>query len=369
MNQHQPIQVLSPTGDYRIEDIPEQYVPYLDLIDEHFLSSSYQQMLQVRTYDSEMAALQRQGQLALWVPIRGQEAGQIGVAQALKTDDMVFPSYREHAIAHVRGLDLVKINSLFRGITHGGWDPKEHNFHLYTLVIGTQSLHATGYAMGINFDAQAAGQTEHAAVLSCHGDGATSQGDTNEALIFAASFNAPVVFFVQNNNWAISVPVEVQSKVPLYQRAQGFGVPSVQVDGNDVIASHIVGSYWLDQARAGNGPALIEAKTFRLGAHTSSDDPTKYQTDELLKSWEARDPLIRLKAHLQAQGFSEEFFVDAETQAKDLASDIRQRTLELRRDSLENYFDTVYVTDHSLMKEQKSWFKQYTNQLESGGQQ
>src|SRR5690606_24432135 len=176
-----------------------------------------------------------------------------------------------HAVGRIRGLDPMKIIKILRGHTHGGWVPAETgNFHLYTLVIGSQSLHATGYAMGIGFDgASGTGDPERdAAVLVYFGDGATSQGDVSEALVFASSYRTPQVFFLQNNHWAISVPVERQSRTPLYLRATGFGIPSVQVDGNDVLACYAVTAESLDDARSGDGPRFIEALTYRMGAHT-----------------------------------------------------------------------------------------------------
>src|SRR3712207_5312396 len=169
-----------------------------------------------------------------------------------------------------------------RGTTHGGWNPEDANFHLYTLVIGSQALHATGYAMGVKFDG-AYGTGDPAtdtAVMVYFGDGATSQGDVSEALVFAASYQTPQVFFLQNNHWAISVPVDRQSRTPLYQRPAGFGIPGIQIDGNDVLASYAVTAHSLDAARTGGGPRFIEALTYRIGAHTTSDDPTKYRDNE-----------------------------------------------------------------------------------------
>ena len=184
-------------------------------------------MVLTRRIDTEATALQRHGELGIWAQLLGQEAAQIGAGRALRPQDYVFPTYREHGVAYCRGVDPLNLLGLFRGVDHGAWDPKDFNFGLYTIVIGAQALHATGYAMGIQRDgAVGTGDPDRdAAVIAHFGDGASSQGDVNEAFIFAASYNAPVVFFCQNNQWAISEPIERQTRIPLYQRALGLRVP------------------------------------------------------------------------------------------------------------------------------------------------
>ena len=192
----------------------------------------YRDLVLVRRIDAEGFALQRQGELGLWPSLFGQEAAQVGAGRALRPHDYAFPGYREHGVAWCRGVDPVSLFGMFRGVNHGGWDSNENNFHLYTIVIGNQMLHAVGYAMGITADgAMGTGDPERdAAVMAFTGDGGTSQGDFNEALVFAAVTNAPVVFFVQNNQWAISVPFSTQSRVPLAARAAGYGFEGVRVD-------------------------------------------------------------------------------------------------------------------------------------------
>ena len=250
-------------------------------------------MVLVRRIDTEAIALQRQGELGLWASLLGQEAAQIGSGRALSPKDMAFPSYREHGVAWCRGLDPLRLLELFRGVNNGGWDPEEHKFHLYTIVIGDQTLHATGYAMGIQRDT-----AEDEAVIVYFGDGATSQGDVSEAFAWASVYNAPVVFFCQNNQYAISAPQERQSRVPLYQRSSGFGFPGVQVDGNDVLACYAVTKQALRAAREGEGPTLIEAFTYRMGAHTTTDDPTRYRLASELETWRLRDPIERVRSYL-----------------------------------------------------------------------
>ena len=240
------IQLLTPEGE-RVEhpDYPLE-------ISAEEIKALYRDLVIVRRIDFEAIALQRQGELGIWASLLGQEAAQVGSGRALGPRDMAFPTYREHGVAWCRGLDPMKLLELFRGVSHGGWDPTEHNFHLYTIVIGSQTLHATGYAMGIQRDGAVGEDGE--AVIAYFGDGATSQGDVNEAFIWASVNNAPVVFFCQNNQWAISEPLERQSRTPLYLRAKGFGFPGVRVDGNDVLACLAVTRKAMQAAQRGPGP-------------------------------------------------------------------------------------------------------------------
>src|SRR5689334_23886430 len=220
------VQLLTPEGQ-RVENTEyDEYVK--DLTDED-LRGFYRDLVLIRRVDAEATALQRQGELGIWASLLGQEAAQVGAGRALAAGDMAFPTYREHGVAWARGVDPLHVISLFRGVDYGGWDPVATGFNLYTVVIGAQCLHATGYAMGLQRD------SAETACLAFLGDGATSQGEVNEAMIWAASFAAPVVFFCQNNQYAISVPLERQTRIPLYQRAAGFGFPGFRVDGNDVL--------------------------------------------------------------------------------------------------------------------------------------
>lgn len=375
------LQLLSADGTFSAKGAVEEFVPYIDALDDATLREFFRDMSLTRAFDIEATNLQRQGEMALWVPSHGQEAAQVGSARAARAQDHLFPSYREHAAAMVRGVDPVDIIRMLRGLTHGGWNPATHgNFHIYTLVIGSHSLHATGYAMGVLFDNEARGATKPAtksakssssatktvtttddneAVIAYFGDGATSQGDVAEAFVFAASYQTPQVFFVQNNHWAISVPVSVQSRTPLYLRGTGFGIPSVQIDGNDVLVSYAVSKKALDAARGGAGPQLIEALTYRMGAHTTSDDPTKYRSSEEHESWAKRDPITRYETWLRSRGADDAFFAEIATEAKDLAADIRRRTLALPDPPSGKIFDHVYSDPHPVMSEQKQWLAEY----------
>ncbi|MGO4489038.1 thiamine pyrophosphate-dependent dehydrogenase E1 component subunit alpha [Microbacterium sp. 2RAF4] len=367
------VSVLDETGRYAPSAAAERYLPLIDAIGDAELEQFYRDMVVIRAIDTQATNLQRQGQLALWPPSRGQEAAQVGSGRALRSQDTVFPSYREHAVTRIRGVDPVDIIKLMRGVSHGGWDPtdpKNGNTRLYTLVLGSQVLHAAGYGMGLAFDGRTgSGDLDRdEAVIVYYGDGASSQGDVHEAMVFAASYQAPTVFFLQNNHWAISVPVSTQSRVPLVQRSAGYGIPSVRVDGNDVLASYAVSRVALDEAREGKGPQAIEAVTYRLGAHTTSDDPTKYRGSDEEQYWAGRDPIVRMRAFLEARGASGQLFADVDAEAADAAEDLRARTVELGPPSADKMFDHVYSEPHPLIDQQKAWHAQYEASFEGGAQ-
>lgn len=347
------VQMLTPEGE--LKDSP--FRGYAPAEDE--LAALYRDMYLIRRFDQEATALQRQGELALWVPMRGQEAAQIGSARAMQTQDYAFPTYREHGVAVSRGVAHADLLKLFRGITNGGWDPKDSNFHLYTLVLAAQCLHAVGYAMGMQRDQQVDQALSRAATVAYFGDGASSEGDVHESMVFAASFNAPVVFFCQNNHWAISVPTEVQSRVPLAHRAHGYGFPGIRVDGNDVLAVQAVTRWALDRARDGGGPVLIEAFTYRMSAHTTADDPTKYRLAAEEEQWVARDPLTRVEQRLRATGTGDSFFQQLEEEAKGLAVDLRAAVLSMEAPGLEHRFATTYAEAHPLIQEELQAWKDY----------
>ncbi len=357
------VQLLTPEGE-RIEH--PVYSPLIEHLTTDDLRGLYRDLVCVRKIDLEATALQRQGQLGLWVSLLGQEAAQIGSGRALRPQDMAFPGYREHGVAWCRGVDLTTVLRMFRGITHGGWDPAEHNFHLYTIVIGNQNLHATGYAMGIQRDgAVGTGDPDRdAAVIVYFGDGATAQGDVNESFVFASVANAPVVFFCQNNQWAISEPNERQTRIPLYRRASGFGFPGVRVDGNDVLATLAVTTQALDRARNGEGPTLIEAFTYRMAAHTTSDDPTRYRFEAEVEEWKLKDPIARLKAYLARSGQADgAWFDEIDTEASDLAATVRADLLATPDPDPDTMFDHVYHEPHPLVESERAWAARYRAQF------
>jgi 2-oxoisovalerate dehydrogenase E1 component alpha subunit len=365
------LQLLTHEGELRPTAEAEQYLPIIEALPDAALEQFYRDMAISRRIDVTGANMQRQGQLALWVPSHGQEAAQVGSARAARPQDHIFPSYREHVVGLIRGLDPVDIVRLLRGVTLGGWNPAENgNFHLYTLVLASQTLHATGYAMGLQFDgATATGDPDtDAAVLVYYGDGSTSQGDANEALVFASSYNTPQVFFVQNNQWAISVPVSRQSRSPLSLRGGGFGMPGIRIDGNDVLVSYAVTRQALEEARAGTGPSFIEAVTYRMGAHTTADDPTKYRTDEEVAYWEARDPIPRYRTWLEARGAASAFFDEVDEEAADVAADLRRRALDATAPPRSAIFEHVYSEPHPLVESQAAWLEAYENSFEGEAQ-
>jgi pyruvate dehydrogenase E1 component alpha subunit len=330
--------------------------------DDEVVRGYYRDMVLTRRIDTEATALQRQGELGIWASCLGQEAAQVGSGRALLPQDYVFPTYREHGVAWCCGVDPLRLLSLFRGVDMGSWDAAATRFHLYTIVIGVQALHATGYAMGLERDGVVGtgDPARDAAVIGYFGDGAMSQGDVNEAFVFASSYNAPIVFFCQNNQWAISEPIERQSRIPLFQRAAGFGFPGVRVDGNDVLAVQAVTEAALERARSGNGPTLIEAYTYRMGAHTTSDDPTKYRLADELEHWRLKDPIARVRAYLTRHGSADEaFFADIDAEAARLAAELRARCLALPEPSMVEAFDWVYAEQTTYLAEQQAEYAHY----------
>ena len=361
------LQLLSPEGVYGVDKEFARYGAIIDSLTELQLKTLYRDMARIRRFDQEAIALQRQGQLGLWVPAIGQEAAQIGSGYAVGKNDHIFPSYREHGVAITHGVELMSILKMMRGVNHGGWNPEETRFHLYAIVLGTQVLHAVGYAMGVKLDGKVGtgNPAEDLAVISYFGDGATAEGDVSEALLFAAVNEAPIMFFIQNNQWAISANIDSQTKVPLYRRGEGFGVPGMRIDGNDVLACYAATKYHMDEIREGAGPFLLEALTYRIGAHTTSDDPTKYRDESEVDEWRAKDPIKRFEIFLRKQGIGNDFFDEVAHAGDQLAAEIREQTFALTKPPLENIFDFVYSDPHPEIEQQKAWLKAYEEQMGS----
>jgi len=340
----------------------EFFSPYAKDLTPEDLRGFYRAMTITRAFDFEATSLQRQGELGLWVQSWGQEAAQVGSGAVVREPDFVFPSYREHAVAFQRGVDLPQMLKIFRGLQHGAWNPADHNFHLYTLVIGAHTLHATGYAMGMELDGLVASgdPARDGAVITYFGDGATAQGDVNEALVFASVYNAPVVFFCQNNQFAISEPTTRQSKVPIADRGKGHGMPSVRVDGNDVIACYAVTNWAMQYARSGAGPVFVEAFTYRMGAHTTSDDPTRYRTKADEEYWAQRDPIARLVTYLKAiDELPDEFVESVDEEAKELTRRTRELVRSWEPGPSVGMFDHIYAAPHATVEAEREWFKRY----------
>jgi 2-oxoisovalerate dehydrogenase E1 component alpha subunit len=269
----------------------------LEIPDDGVVLELYRRLVTARRFEKQATALTRQGRLAVYPSAGGQEACEVGAVLALRPDDWLFPTYRDTAALITRGIPAVEALSLLRGEWHCGYDPMRYRTAPQCTPLATHALHAVGLAFAARL------QHEQTAVLVFLGDGATSEGDAAEALNFAAVYGAPVIFFIQNNQYAISVPLSKQTKATtLAHRAHGFGVPAYRIDGNDGVVVRALVTKLLDSARDGGGPALIEAVTYRMEAHTNADDDRRYRSAEESKAWVERDPLARIEAYLTARG-------------------------------------------------------------------
>ena len=328
----EPVQLVAPDGAPTSEDRYSRDLP------PETLGWLYESMVVTRELDMEFVNLQRQGELALFASCRGQEAAQIGATACLRKTDWIFPQYREIGAFLLRGISPAQIGAVWRGMWHGGLDFTKKCCAPIAIPIGTHGLHAVGAAMA----AQRLG--EDSVTVAYLGDGATSEGDAHEALNFAAVFKAPCVFFVQNNQWAISLPVSRQLAGPsIAHRAIGYGMPGIRVDGNDVLACYAVMAEAAERARAGDGPTLIEAITYRVGPHTSSDDPTRYRSQDELDFWIARDPISRYRTYLQAVGvWTERLEERVAARSKRLRTELREAVVGAPDIDITEMFDTVY---------------------------
>jgi 2-oxoisovalerate dehydrogenase E1 component subunit alpha len=308
----------------------------------------FEAMCVTRALDQQFVNLQRQGELALYAPCRGQEAAQVGAAFALSDADWIFPQYRELGFWVVGGIDPIGVGSLWRGVWHGGAGLLEGRSATMSVPIGTHALHAVGYAMGASLD------REPAVAVACIGDGATSEGDVHEALNFAAVYDAPCVFYVQNNQWAISTPVHEQTRShTLAEKAAAYGMPGVRCDGNDALACYGVMHDAIERARRGGGPTLVEAVTYRLEAHTTADDATRYRSAEELAFWENLDPIPRFRRYLEGTGrLDDETSAAIDRRAADAAQRLREGVLALPDADPLEVFEHVFVERTPALAEQ-----------------
>lgn len=317
------------------------------------LRDLYRKMVLIRRADQEALNLQRQGELGLWGQYLGQEAIHVGAVSALEAEDWIFPSYREFGMAMCRGIDPADMLKLFRGLSVGPYDPKKFHFAPLTIVVAGQIPHAVGYAIGSRF------KRSRDVTLSTFGDGATSKGDWHEAMNFAGVFKAPVIFLCQNNHWAISVPLAKQTAGSIAERAQGYGFPGIRIDGNDVLGVYAAVRRAAERARDGGGPYLIEAMTYRMGAHTTSDDPTRYRTQSELETWSTKDPVARYRTWLESQGMLEEatrasIEREAETLAQSMRAKIRAATATPAGEAI---FGRVYAHPPEGFQEEREEFE------------
>jgi len=329
----EPVTLIGPDG------LPIAETRYRRDLPAETLCWLYEMMVVTRDLDTEFNNLQRQGELALFASCRGQEAAQIGAAAALRKTDWLFPQYRELGVLLLRGIPLSRLAEVWRGRWHGGRGFTAKRCAPIAIPIGTHALHAVGAAMA----AQRLG--EDSVTVAFIGDGATSTGDVHEALNFASVFHAPCVFFVQNNHWAISVPVGQQQAGPsIAHRAVGYGIPGVRVDGNDALACYAVMAAAARRAREGGGPTLIEAVTYRLGSHTTSDDPTRYRPPEELDRWRMLDPIPRYAGYLRHLGlFSERLEHRVVTHSSRMCAELRQTVLAATDADIAELFDNTYA--------------------------
>jgi pyruvate dehydrogenase E1 component alpha subunit len=325
----------------------------LRMPDVGILLDLYRRMVLARRFDVQVSALTRQGRLATYPSALGQEACEIGATAALADDDWLFPTYRDSIALLTRGVPPVEILSFFRGDWHSAFDPSEHGVAPQTTPLATQALHAVGFAMAAKL------KHEPKATLTFLGDGATSEGDAHEAFNFAAVWQTPTVFFVQNNGYAISVPFAKQSRArTLADKAIGYGMPGCFVDGNDVAAVYAVVTEALQRARRGGGPTLIEGLTYRMEAHTNSDDPARYRSADEVERWRALDPVARVESLLVAEGvLTERLSDEISAEAEELATATRDAMNESPHlDPLE-LFDHVYATPRATLREQREYLE------------
>ncbi len=325
-------------------------------IADDLLLRLYRAMVKARRFDERMLSLQRQGRIGTFAPIRGQEASQLGAIAVLRDDDWLVPAFREAAAEMWRGKTIESILLYYGGFDEGGHVPEGINNLPVAVPVGSQTLHAVGLGMAINYR-----QGDQVAMVF-FGDGATSEGDFHEAMNFAAVFNTPVVFVCQNNQWAISIPRKNQTRSQtLAQKALAYGVPGVQVDGNDVLAVYAAAKEAVDRARSGGGPTLLENVTYRMSVHTTADDPKRYRKDEEVEEWERRDPIVRFEKYLKDKGLlNDEQIGHIEEEVKaEIQAAIDRAELQMKElgDPLE-MFDHMYAELPPYLKEQREELRQ-----------
>ena len=339
----EPVRLLDPDGTPLPprDDYPEPPV--------EALREMYRRMVVGRRFDIQATALTKQGRLAVYPSSRGQEACQVGGVLALRDTDWVFPTYRESMALTARGIDPVEVLTLLRGDWHCGYDPAQRHTAPQCTPLATQCVHAAGLAYGESY------QGRDIVALAFIGDGATSEGDFHEGVNFAAVFKAPVVYFVQNNKYAISVPLSRQTAAPsLAYKGVGYGVPSEQVDGNDPVAVLAVLNRAVEHARAGVGPFLVEAHTYRMEAHTNADDATRYRDAEEVEAWRDRDPVARLETYLRARGVLDDAAVAAiADEAEAYAAELRDRMNAQPTVDPLSLFEHVYAEPTPQLVEQR----------------
>ena len=343
----QPLRLIDETGRAVDGEQPGGFA----LPDLETLRGLYRQMVIARRFDVQVTALTRQGRLATYPSALGQEACEIAAVASLEAGDWLFPTYRDSIALLTRGVRPEHILAAFRGEWHSGYDYHEHHIAPQTTPLATQALHAVGLATAAKL------KRHRTVALTLLGDGATSEGDAHEAFNFAAVWQAPVVFLVQNNQFAISVPLDKQMHCrTIADKAVGYGMPGYYVDGNDVAAMYAVVTTAVDNARNGGGPSLVEGLTYRMEAHTNSDDPSRYRNPADVELWRRRDPIERLEKYLVSKdALSAEDRADITRAAEELAATTRDwMTGQAEVDPLE-LFEHVYAEPRAGLAEQRAF--------------
>ncbi len=342
--QLQPISFIGADG--RLTDTPTEG---LRIPSDATLTGLYRQMVLVRRFEAQVTHLTRQGRLATYPSAAGQEAAEVGATTALAPNDWLFPTYRDSAALLTRGVPVAEILAAFRGDWHCGFDPHEYHTSPAATPLATQTLHATGFAMAAKL------KGEDAATLTFLGDGASSEGDTHEAFNFASVWQTPTAFVLQNNQYAISTPLREQTNATmLADRAAGYGMPGLRVDGNDVAAVFAAVSAALERGRNGDGPTLIECLTYRMESHTNSDDPTKYRDTEEVEHWKQFDPIDRLEKYLRQTGALDDARVAEVAEAAEaLAASVRDAMNQEAEVDPRELFAHVYASPRTALTEQR----------------
>ncbi|WUD74351.1 pyruvate dehydrogenase (acetyl-transferring) E1 component subunit alpha [Streptomyces sp. NBC_00510] len=343
-----PAPLLPDPEPYRLLGTPEA-----GALDAGLLTTMYGQLVRGRRYNRQATALTKQGRLAVYPSSTGQEACEVAAALALEPQDWLFPSYRDTLAAVARGVDPVEALTLLRGDWHTGYDPREHRVAPLSTPLATQLPHAVGLAHAARL------KGDDVVALAMVGDGGTSEGDFHEALNFAAVWHSPVVFLVQNNGFAISVPLAKQTAAPsLAHKAVGYGMPGRLVDGNDIAAVHAVLTEAVARAREGGGPTLVEAITYRMDAHTNADDATRYREDAEVEAWREHDPIAVLERALRERDLLDDAMVRAtEEDAERMAAALRERMNEDPVLDPMDLFAHVYAEPTPQLREQAAMLR------------
>lgn len=345
----EPLRLINEAG----KAVPVKQRRGLTLPDIDTLKELYRRMVIARRWETQVTALTRQGRLSTYPSARGQEACEIGTVMAMQETDWLFPTYRDSIAVGTRGVLTAELLSGFRGDWHSGWDPKKYRIAPQATPLATQTLHAVGLATAAKL------KGDPIAVVTFIGDGATSEGDAHEAFNFAGVWQAPTVFVIQNNQFAISVPIWKQSRARmLADKAVGYGMPGYHVDGNDIAAVYAVVTESLKRARSGGGPSMIECLTYRIEPHTNSDDPSRYRDAADVEEWKGRDPVSRLERYLESKGALDDALrTEIEAESEEIASRMRDTmNAEPELDPLE-LFEHVYNEPRAALNEQRDALK------------